>query len=261
MLLGLRRAAGDPAGAALRRALAWLLAIAAIAGAVALGNWQTHRAQYKLALQSDWDAALAAPLRPLAPADLLPAAAGGVRAPARVIVRGRFEHAATVWLDNRALDGRAGFWVVTPLVLEHGARLLVNRGWAPRDPLDRIRLPAIGRPQHEVELQGLLLAQLPRRFALGAGPVGPLPAIWQNLDFDDFERISGMQVPRVVLLQFGADDDGLARGWPRPDYGVATHRGYAVQWYALAALIAVLGLFHGARPWLARRAAAKRLAQ
>lgn len=232
-----------------RTLLAMLAALGGVAATLALGNWQTHRAQAKLALQSDWDAALAASLHALEPADL---AAGVLHPPARVLVHGRFRYAGTVWLDNRAQDGRAGFWVVTPLEVAGGGDLLVNRGWVPRDPRDRARLPAIGQPAGDVALQGLVLSQLPHSFALGAGPTGPLPAIWQNLDFDVYERLSGLRVARLVLLQTGPDGDGLARRWPRPDYGVATHRGYAVQWYAAAALIAILMFIHGVKPWLAR---------
>jgi surfeit locus 1 family protein len=46
-------------------------------------------------------------------------------------------------------------------------------------------------------------------------------------------------------------DDGLLRDWPAPDFGVATHRIYMVQWYAFALLAAGLWLwFH--RPRAAR---------
>jgi surfeit locus 1 family protein len=49
--------------------------------------------------------------------------------------------------------------------------------------------------------------------------------------------------------------DGLARRWSRPASGVDTHRGYAFQWYALSALIALLTLYFGGRAWRARAAA------
>jgi surfeit locus 1 family protein len=35
--------------------------------------------------------------------------------------------------------------------------------------------------------------------------------------------------------------------WPRPDAGVERHRGYAFQWYSLAALIAGLTVYFGGK--------------
>lgn len=214
-------------------------AAAGIAATVSLGNWQTRRAEHKLALQARWDAAeRAAPIE-VSARDLaeLPR-----RAPLRVKLRGRFAHGQTVWLDNRMMDGRAGFFVVTPLRIE-GTEIavLVMRGFVARDPTDRQRLPAIGQADGEVALEGLALAQTPRLLELGtAPPSGPLPAIWQNLDYAAFEQASGQRVARIVVQQTSDGGDGLARHWPRPSTGVEKHRGYALQWYALAALLAVL---------------------
>ncbi|GIL06238.1 MAG: SURF1-like protein [Betaproteobacteria bacterium] len=230
------------------QALVVLVAAAAgIAATVSLGNWQTRRAEQKLALQAQRDAAeRAAPIE-VSARDLadLPR-----RAPLRVKLRGRFAHEQTVWLDNRMMDGRAGFVVVTPLRVEGTeTAILVMRGFVARDPADRQRLPAIGEPQGEVVLEGLALAEAPRLLELGAAPPpGPLPAIWQNLDYAAFEQASGRRVARIVVQQTSDGGDGLARRWPRPSAGVEKHRGYAFQWYALAVLLTVLAavvLFRG----------------
>ncbi|GAB4464585.1 MAG: SURF1 family protein [Burkholderiaceae bacterium] len=217
------------------------MAAAAIGATLSLGNWQTRRAEQKLALQAQRDAAeRAAPVEVSArDLDELPR-----RAPLRVKLRGRFLHDRTVWLDNRMMDGRAGFFVVTPLWIEGtDTAVLVMRGFAARDPADRQRLPAIGAPEGAVELEGLALAEPPRLLELGTAPSpGPLPAIWQNLDYAMFEQASGRRVARVVVQQTSDTADGLVRHWPRPSAGVEKHRGYAFQWYALAALVAVLAV-------------------
>ena len=44
----------------------------------------------------------------------------------------------------------------------------------------------------------------------------------------------------VTVQQAGPPSDGLLRDWPRIDLGVDKHYGYAVQWFALAGLIALL---------------------
>lgn len=229
-------------GGRVKRARTLVVLVAAasgIAAAVYLGNWQAHRAEQKLALQAQRDAAERAPPVVVSARDL--AEVPG-RAPLRVRLRGRFAHEQTVWLDNRMMGGRAGFFVVTPLRIEGTeTAVLVMRGFAARDPADRQRLPAIGEPQGEVVLEGLALAEAPRLLALGAAPPsGPLPAIWQNLDYAAFERASGQRVARFVVQQTSGGGDGLARHWLPPSTGVEKHRAYAFQWHALAALLAVV---------------------
>jgi len=58
----------------------------------------------------------------------------------------------------------------------------------------------------------------------------------------------------VLVRQTAELDDGLARDWVQPASGVDRHRGYAVQWYAMAAVTAGLWL------WLTLRGRRKRAA-
>src|SRR5207245_11512055 len=71
-----------------------------------------------------------------------------------VRLRGQWLAERTVFLDIRQMNGRPGFFVVTPLRLADGGAVLVQRGWVPRDLAQRTRLPAIDTPAGERELQG-----------------------------------------------------------------------------------------------------------
>jgi cytochrome oxidase assembly protein ShyY1 len=219
--------------------------IAGIVVAVALGNWQTRRAEEKLARQAQWDAALAG-----APAELATAAdiASVVdRLPQRVHAAGEFVPHATVYIDNRVVDGVSGVHIITPFAIGDSLPwVLVNRGWAPRTMQDRSKLPAAAVVPGRLHLEGVAVARVPRALELGPS-AGALGSAWQNLDFEAFEQASGHRVARVVVQQTSDTGDGLRRAWPRPDIGVDRHRGYAFQWYSLAALIAALTLLFGGR--------------
>ncbi len=224
--------------------------IAALAGVAlmsSLGFWQLRRADYKLALQAQWATAeRAAAVEVRRHDDLAPVA---LHLPARVRVLGRFDDARAVWLDNRPQDGRAGFFLISPLRLEDGSWLLVNRGWAARDPADRTRTPAVARRDGEQVIDGMALADVGRLFSLGPATfAAPLPAIWQNLDYAEFEHASGLAIERLVVQQTSETADGLERHWSAPSFGVDMHRGYAVQWFSLAGLIAGLALWFYLRP-------------
>ena len=101
-----------------------------------LARWQWSRYQVRLAENDRLDAALSAPAVPVD--ELLDAAPAGSDATAlpqelewrSVTATGTFDAEAETAVRRRPLDGRNGFWIVTPLVTESGV-LLVNRGWAP----------------------------------------------------------------------------------------------------------------------------------
>ncbi len=103
---------------------------------VILARWQWSRYQYRLGENDRLDAALSAPAVPVD--ELLDAAPAGSDAPAlpqelewrTVTATGTFDEAGETAVRRRPLDGRNGFWIVTPLVTESGV-LLVNRGWTP----------------------------------------------------------------------------------------------------------------------------------
>ena len=97
----------------LRFWLILLAAVAAMAVTASLGRWQLSRAAQKLALQAAIDERQALP--PLAPGELLQ---GGDTLHRRVVLRGQWLPEATVFLDNRQMQGRPGFFVFTPLRLE-----------------------------------------------------------------------------------------------------------------------------------------------
>jgi cytochrome oxidase assembly protein ShyY1 len=143
------------------------------------------------------------------------------------------------------VDGVAGFQVVTPVAVAEGMPwILVNRGWAARSMADRTRLPAAPIVNAPLRVEGIAVPHVPRALEIGARG-GPLGGIWQNLDFEAYERASGRKVARFVVQQTNDTGDGLRRVWARPDAGVDKHRGYAFQWYSLAALIIVLTLYFG----------------
>ncbi|MFG6414858.1 SURF1 family protein [Roseateles sp. DC23W] len=214
-----------------RRWLVLLAALLAAALTARLGWWQLDRAAQKLALQAAIAAEADKPA--LGNADLT-----GAALHRRVLLRGRWAAERTVWLDNRPMQGRAGFYVVTPLLLAgRGDAILVQRGWAPRNQADRSQLPPLTTPAGEVEVEGRLAASPSRLYELGEGAGG---VIRQNLDPTAFAVESRLPLLPLTVVQTAGAGDGLQRHWPAPDLGLHKHHGYAFQWFALCALILVL---------------------
>lgn len=218
----------------------------AIIGAVAtflltlsLGQWQLRRADEKLTLQQQWEEALRAE-----PAVVSASTVGsiGAQLPVRVRLSGQWLHEREVWLQNRTLNGRSGFHVLTPLRVNDGPIVLVDRGFAPRDPRNIGHLPPIERPTGPVTVEAVAVAHPSRVLQLGnePTPISGRPWVWQNLDRNAFEQGSGLKVAHWIARQLERPAGGLELDTPRSAADVDRHRGYAFQWFALAALTALL---------------------
>ena len=227
----------------LRFALVTVAALALVVLTAALGRWQLARASYKIDLQARIEALAAQ--APLQTADLLRARGQPDAADAllhrRAELHGRWLGQDTVFLDNRQMQGRPGFYVITPLRLGDGAVVLVQRGWVPRNFLERTRLPDIPSPQGDVLVHARLEGPPARLFEFQtSAEADGASRILQNLDLAAYGVRTGLALLPVTALQTDASADGLQRDWPAPDSGVAKHYGYAFQWFGLCALVAML---------------------
>ena len=229
---------------------------------VRLGVWQLSRAQEKEALHAAILALQALPEIDTATALRNKQALSRVHQ--RVSLEGRWLPQFTVYLENRPMDGRAGFIVLTPLQLDASTTVLVQRGWIPRHPQDRTWLAAVDTPEGIVHVAGRIAAAPSEVMQLGNEAQGsehpntitsfekgdpltpsasapsaePRPArspIRQNIHTAAFSQEIGTSLVATVL-QTQADADGLKRHWPEITAGVEKHWGYAFQWFALAAL-------------------------
>lgn len=237
-----------------RGILVLVAAVLAAAITARLGVWQLSRAAEKESMQASLDTRGAAP--PLAVAELARSATEAAsQHHRRITLQGHWVGGRTVYLDNRPMEGRAGFYVVTPLVLADGDAVLVQRGWVPRDAADRSRVPAVATPEGVVRVEGRIAPPPSRLFELGTESQG---AIRQNLDLDAFARETGLRLRPLSVQQTdgaGAPADGLLRRWYAPAVDVHKHYGYAFQWFALASLITGLYVwFQLVRPRLRRDA-------
>ena len=224
----------------------WVLTVLALAGmgaTFALGLWQWGRAHEKLALQAAVQAREALPaleqdvlrVTPRSP-DLLHR---------QVVLHGQWLPAQTVYLDNRQMNGRVGFYVVTPLRLApkgqvsqaSDAVVLVQRGWVPRNFSDRQQLPPVTTPAGEVTVTGRIAPAPSKLYDFDGAPAG---AIRQNLDQAAFRAETGLPLVEGSVQQTGAPSEGLLRDWPVPASSADKNYGYAFQWWALCGAIFIL---------------------
>ena len=225
---------------ALRSRRFWWVTLAAVLVAAltfSLGQWQLRRAAQKEGIQNAINAK-----------NTLPALDGRALAATKnianevyrkVALQGVWQSAHTVYLDNRPMSGKTGFWVMTPLALQDtGQVILVQRGWVARNFSDRTRLPEVTTPAGRVMVEGRIAPPPSKLYEFKGADTG---SIRQNLDLAAFRLETGLPLLEVSLLQTGAPSEGLMREWTAPNLGVDKHYGYAFQWFGLFAL--VVGLY------------------
>ena len=199
-----------------------------------LGIWQTGRADEKRQQQAKLDAMASEPAivvtgQPI-PADALVSR--------KVVARGEFLDERTLLIDNRVYRGAPGYHVVTPLRIEDtDMHVLVNRGWIAGNG-DRSRIPTVIAQTGRVAVEGM--AVFPPRNSYALAPDTAKGPVRQHLVLSDVQAETGLKFQPVVIQQESREKDGLVRDWPQPDAGVNVHLAYALQWYVMAAVIAIL---------------------
>lgn len=208
---------------------------------IGLGTWQMRRLAWKEALVATIDQRIASPA-PLAEIETLYASTGDVDY-RPVAARGTFLHEGERHFFA-TFDGKSGFYVYTPLRLDDGRFVLVNRGFVPYD-----RKAPTSRP--ESWPPGVLSVTGLARNPLGAKPSfmvpdnDPAKNVFYWKDLGVMAATSG--VPQgASVLPFFVDADKTPNQGGLPIGGVTmteqpnNHLQYALTWYGLAAALAVV---------------------
>ncbi len=219
-----------------RTAAFGVLAVAAAALCIRLGFWQIRRLHDRRAFNAVVRSGFAAAPVPLD--DLLPqgAAADDDLTFRRVSATGTYVGAGETLLYGRSNVESAGSDVLTPLRLDDGRAVIVDRGWVPADAPGP-PVPAASPPGGAVTVQGILIP-----FDEHSGGSGASDTI-AKVDEGVLERRSGLSlVPMYLQLQTQspAQTGTFPIPAPLPELSEGPHRSYAIQWFAFAT-IALLG--------------------
>ena len=208
-----------------------------------LGSWQLGRAAEKSALQGRWEERAALP--PVSPASLI-AASPEARADRQVQWQGEFTPDQYLLLDNRLHRGRPGYHVIA-LVTAGASLVPVNLGWIAGDPA-RQTLPAPVLPEDAVSLSGRIYVPSgkPLMMQKPTAPVA-LPAPVQTLYWDNWQQELAALAGRPLLPFEVRINPGsplaLTAEWPVVNQSSSQHIGYAVQWFVMAGVLFLIGVW------------------
>jgi surfeit locus 1 family protein len=203
---------------------------------IGLGTWQVHRLAWKTELLATIAQRMNSDAVSL-PADIANPADWAFR---HIHVAGRFDADKALWLYGRTYDGKAGIHLLVPLIRDGGGAILVDRGFVPIEHgnvLDTYR-PADG----PAEIDGIV--RLPEPGGLFVPGNEPDKNIWYSVDIPSMSKATGQTLAPVYIT---AKSDG-STGWPAATGGTEgtgirnEHLNYAIFWYSMALVLAVIYL-------------------
>ncbi len=207
-----------------------LCTVMAAAVLIGLGVWQLHRLAWKDALLARIESRSKSPPHPLPPSATWSSLKPEGYEYDHVVVTGTFDHAAETLILRASTDG-PGYHVITPLKLDGGGAVLVDRGFIPialQDPRTR----ESGQAPGEVRVTGVLRAPEPRNaFTPADDPARGVFFTRDPVQIAAHDKLVGA-APFSVDVDPSMVNPG---GWPKPvDAGLAipnNHLSYALTWF------------------------------
>ena len=211
-----------------------------------LGTWQIYRLQWKKGKIRELESRTQAEPVPL-PDDILNEGKISEMNYRNVLVKGHFDHTKEIYIGPRPLNkagqhsggggllsgrSQSGYQIVTPFVLDNGHRILVNRGWVPKNKKDP-----------SSRLEGQILDHIKLTGIIRSGEQRPqfTPKIADNASdwhYCDVERIASILNTLPVLID--ADSRSTVANGPIGGQTTVTlrneHLQYIITWYSLCAL-------------------------
>ena len=156
---------------------------------------------------------------------------------------GRYDPDHQYLIDNQIVNGQAGYFVLTPFMLDGTDQsVLVNRGWVPLNK-DRRVLPVINIGVAKNTLSGRInhFPVVGIKLAGTEIPTKNWPSIVQVVDINILSAKLGQSLLPFQIELDSAMSDGYVRNWKRNiSMPPEKHIGYAVQWFGLAITLIIL---------------------
>ncbi len=210
---------------------------------IALGIWQLSRAEEKRQIDQDVHHAQQLAAFDLNHNDMADLEHQIYR---KAKLTGHYDKQHQLLLDNRTHQGKPGYQVLTPLLLSEQNKpraILVNRGWIPYSGT-RDNIPDLQVDSQTRTLTGVI-KKPPKSILLqkenNAHNKNPhYPRLIQAIALDELATQLGYSLLPVIIELDKNDKDGFIRDW-QPYYGsVDKHNAYALQWFAMAAILLFL---------------------
>lgn len=207
------------------------MAVSGVIFLILLGIWQLHRAKEKEAILNQQAAfAMRAPR-------LWQPNLKNIQTFQKIKIDGSYLPVVFL-LDNQFYQHHLGYHVLSPLQLQDGQVVIIDRGWIPAG-ISRTVLPPITNPKKPLTLQGDVYIPSNKQWALGIGLEEKTPnlAVIEQLDISLMSQFLHKSIYPFIIRLNKNEAYGFIRKWEVVSMQPSRHIGYAVQWFAMAAVL------------------------
>ncbi len=202
-----------------------------------LGNWQLQRAEQKQQLLASFVEEQQLPALDIS--QQLPLTLSNHR---RVSVSGRFHNQFLWLLDNKIHRGRVGYEAIVAFETLAGEWLLVNRGWVAGERTRQL-LPQIDPVPDQVTLFASVYQSQNNVLLSSASETQNWPRVVLQLDQQLAAEAIGQDFGTYRLRLDEMSQAVLQPNWSVVNVQPNKHKGYALQWFAMALAMVLWLLF------------------
>lgn len=144
-------------------------------------------------------------------------------------------------LDNQHYNHELGYDAISPLLIEDGSVVMVDRGWIAADN-NRNSFPEVKTIKEKIQLQGSVYYPPKNQWVLGPNleKKDNGVVIIELLDTNLLEQILQKKVYPFIIRLNKKDAHGFVREWAIVSMPPQRHLAYALQWFAMAFVILIL---------------------
>lgn len=144
-------------------------------------------------------------------------------------------------LDNQHQQHQFGFDVLSPLILNDGGLVLIDRGWVAGDSTRRT-FPKVSTPDTLVQIQGIAYFPSNKQWVLGPNveKKSSKLIILETLDPKTVSQILQKKVYPFIIRLDKEDEHGFVRQWAIVSMPPQRHLAYAWQWFAMALVVFII---------------------
>lgn len=141
----------------------------------------------------------------------------------------------TLLLDNQHYQHQFGYDVLSPLIVDKGKVILIDRGFVPAHA-NREIVPSVSTSTGDVEIVGSTYFPSDKNWALGNifDKKQASLAVIELIDARVVGQFLHKSVYPFIIRLHPEAADGFVREWPVVSMPPSRHLGYAVQWFAMA---------------------------
>ncbi|MFT7558349.1 MAG: surfeit locus 1 family protein [Flavobacteriales bacterium] len=199
------------------------------------GFWQLSRADEKQTIVDNWSTQQALPAKAIDKSVV-------ANSYQRLWVRGQYDSERYWLLEGQTYRGRLGYQVIMPFTSEDGRWFLVKRGWVAA-AMHREELPVLKTPTGLIDITVFARSiELSPLLDERNNPLKAWPHRIVSLDSVFMSEQYGNNFDKALLQLDSADSSAFDIIWQPINMPPEKHIAYAVQWFSMALILALLWL-------------------